>query len=617
MRVRGDSIGTASLEKVKRVIQRLPLRLAAVIVAATLVDCGGGGGSSAVPASKGSPVPTSTPTTQPSGAPVNEAAFVCPSSDSSSAVSRASAGAQDALRRHVARAPRTSPSSNLIAVTYQRAVATRDTSAVETKEQSLGARLVRSYDFAQANVVTHILAVDPSRANTVMANLRSQLGVTQVALTGQRRHATSVSGPYFTNDPYFQGFTAAVPPTYHVGPYEETASVPGQWDMHAIKLDYAFAYSQPGNGSGITQPLALGSSSVKIAIIDTGEDTTHPELHAKIAYQKCFISDPSNVQSTSNFTTDPLGHGTDVAGIAAADDNNGFGFTGTGGQVSIYGYRIFPTPDDNCTSDTTTDVQCNASTADIASAIEDAVAQHVNVISLSLGGDSCTNGQDSDPIEGNAIADAIAHNIIVVAAAGNDGSSPVEAPACDTGVIAVGASALGDGSPNGTNSNGSPGTPVEYVASYSDWNSPGASVHSSSAWGIVAPGGDPAGACTTASNCDPDDLHWIENIWTSQPYMASPSDTSFQGACTNDYPNSSLSTSPDCRTEIAGTSMATPHVAGVAALVLSVNSTYQSPAMMKQLLCSTADDIADPHEGCGRLNAYRALAVALHDPTPP
>jgi len=38
---------------------------------------------------------------------------------------------------------------------------------------------------------------------------------------------------------------------------------------------------------------------------------------------------------------------------------------------------------------------------------------------------------------------------------------------------------------------------------------------------------------------------------------------------------------------------------------------------MKVLLCTTADDIADPHEGCGRLNIYRAMAHAVGDPNPP
>jgi subtilisin family serine protease len=68
---------------------------------------------------------------------------------------------------------------------------------------------------------------------------------------------------------------------------------------------------------------------------------------------------------------------------------------------------------------------------------------------------------------------------------------------------------------------------------------------------------------------------------------------------------------------IAGTSMSTPHVAGAAALILAVAPRYGTPAMMKALLCSTADDLSDTHQGCGRLNVYRAMAMALGDTNPP
>ena len=469
-------------------------------------------------------------------------------------------------------------------------------------EAKAGVASVRELDFPHAGLVTRILSVPPGQRATIAATLRAQPGVRSVGPAGGRRYSTAVSAPFFTNDPYFNGFGASL----HVPPYDESASIPGQWGMHAMRLEYAFAYSQPGNGSGITSAGALGSSGVKIAVIDSGEDASHPELRSKLAYQRCFITNSSNVQSTSGFATDRDGHGTDVSGIAAAATNNGLGFAGSGGNAVVYGYRVYPTPDDNCAVDTatpTTDAQCGADTGDVASAIADAIANHVNVINLSLGGGGCTGGVDEDSAEGNAIADAIAANIVVVASAGNGSTGSLAAPACDSGVIAAGASALGDGQVNGSGlPKGTAAAPIEYVASYSQHGSPGAAPNNPAAWGIVAPGGDP-------TPNDPDDLHWIENIWTSTPF-----DAKFAGSCTPDFGSMSVT---DCRVEIAGTSMSSPAVAGGAALILAANPAYQSPARMKQLLCSTAHDIGDPNEGCGRLDIYRAMATALSDPNPP
>lgn len=527
--------------------------------------------------------------------------------------------------------------TGLLAVTYtSAALAGSRASAATAREQAAGGTLVHQYSFAHTGTAIHVLSVPVTQMTTVAASLRSAAGVVSVAPTGLRRYATSVTTPNWTNDPYFNGFTfpqnqeAApfespvpnpVPPaTYHMGPYEESSNVPGQWDMHAIKLEYAFGYATAADNTvGLANGGALGSSSVKIAIIDTGEDPNHPELSSKIAYQKCYITNAAGTaQSVSDFETDPAGHGTDVAGIAAADTNNNFGFTGAGGNVVIYGYRVFPTPDDNCTNENTTDPQCSSNTVDIADAIDDAVAKGVNVISMSLGGSACSPaGVDSDPTEGQAVANAIAAHIIVVAASGNSGGSGVGAPACDTGVIAVGATSLADGTANASNNLGTAASPIEYVTSYTQYGSPNGA-DNPNAWGIVAPGGDPN------QNTDTDDLHWIENIWTTTPYQSSNTDTSFLGECTDDYPNSLGVVSPvDCRTLIAGTSMATPHVAGAAALILSATggsgSPYQSPTAMKNLLCTYADDLpgSTSTEGCGRLNVYTAMAHALNDPTPP
>jgi subtilisin family serine protease len=590
---------------------RSRLALPVALTAALLVSACNGGGS------KSTPAPSPTPTGL-------QSAFVCPATAAAAETARSGGEGRGMRRVEAARAPReASTATNLYAVTYDRSFARSAPSSIASRETRAGATFVRQFDFSHIGKVTRIVAFAEGQAPAGLAALRKEPGVREIAPAGSRRYRLKVSQPYYTNDPYFAGFPNPVPTasggttppaTYHVPPYDENSSVPGQWDMHVTGLGYAFEYSQSGNGSSVPpNPSALGNANVKVAVIDTGEDSTHPELTPKIIYQKCFVSDQNGQnQTSSSFATDPQGHGTDVAGIAAAASNNGLGFAGAGGAVSVLAYRVFPTPDDACATGGSGDPQCGAASDDIASAIEDAIAQHANVINMSLGGSACTGGQDSDPTEGKAVADAIAANVVVVAASGNSAptTTAVNAPACDPGVIAVGATSLADGQPNGAgNSNGSASSPTEYVASYSDFGTPGSSPGSASAWGIVAPGGDPNGGS------DSDDLHWIEDIWTSTPFMSSSTDTSFTGTCTGDYPSDTGTT--DCRVLIAGTSQATPHVAGAAALILSVNSGYQNPTAMKTLLCTTADNIADPNQGCGRLNVYRAMAKALVDTNPP
>ncbi len=501
----------------------------------------------------------------------------------------------------------------LVAVSYDRATASASHRLIAASEARAGGTFRSEYDFPHLNRTTRVLAVPIAQLAQTEAALRAQPGVRNVALTGGRRYPLAVSTPYYTNDSYFQGFTQSQtgsdPATFQQQPLVENANVPGQWGAHVTQLDYAFEYSQAGNGSNVSNVRALGSSSIKIAIIDTGADLTQPDLAPKVTLQRCYISDPSGAQSTSNFVTDPDGHGTNVSGIAGAASNNGFGFTGEGGASVLYEYRVNPAPDSGCfaTPVDSTDNLCGATTTDVAAAINDAVSRGVNVISMSLGGDTCTTpGQDPDPtVEGDAVANAIASNVIVVAAAGNGGTSSdtkVTAPGCDSGVIAVGASALADGQPNGTgNSNGTSVAPSEYVASYSSYGSTTAAFGNPNAWGIVAPGGDPTGSS------DQDELHWIDNLYTSMP--SDPADDSV--VCGTDYANTGPAA--ECQTLIAGTSMSTPVVAGAAALILAVAPGYHVPSLMKQLLCTTSDDINDLKQGCGRLNIYRAMAVALGD----
>ncbi len=583
-------------------------------LAATLVSgCGGGGGGGSVTPPGGGATPTPPPSS-------TEALYQCPTSDTPSSSDRSAAGVSRGVARRVAlRGATATTIPGRVVVTYDRGSFASKRSAFLARETGSGAKALAEYDLPHTSRVMRILSVPPAQASAITATLRAEPGVESVGATGGTRAPLAVTTPYFTNDPYFTGFPTSVTAgassstgTFEVGPYEENQVVPGQWNEHAIGLEDAFAYSRTNNGSSVVNAGAAGSPAVKIAIIDTGEDINHPELATKIAYQKCFITDPNGVQSTSSHTVDEVGHGTDVAGIAGAATNNAFGFASSGGASVIYAYRVQPTPDENCYQ-ASSDAVCNVQTQDIASAILDAVAQNVNVISLSLGAsnDPCTNGVDPDSVEGNAIAEALAANIVVVASSGNDAKATVSPPACDSGVIAAGATALADGQPNGANNSaGSAAAPFEYVASYSDYGSPGASFRNPNAWGIVAPGGDPTG------NMDSDNLHWVTDIWTTTPLSTTPADVNnFSGDCTSDYPGTG--SEADCKVLIAGTSMSAPEVAGAAAILIAANGTYQSPTRMKTLLCSTADDIGDGREGCGRLNVYRAMAVAVGDSSPP
>ncbi|MDQ6931334.1 MAG: S8 family serine peptidase, partial [Candidatus Eremiobacteraeota bacterium] len=397
--------------------------------------------------------------------------------------------------------------------------------------------------------------------------LRQQPGVLRVDRVGARYEMSSQ--PDYLNDPYFDGHNTQ-PPGQPAGPLFASPTYPGQWDMHIIGMENVFGYRNSGN-SVPANPGALGSASVRLAIIDTGADVSltdiGPANSPRIVRTQCFITPSGGVQSHTQNVSDFDGHGTNVTGIAAANTNNGFGFVGSGGNVSLMIYRIFPSG-----------ANSSASSADEVAAINDAIQNGANIISLSLG------SSQQDPSEGAAIANAIQNKVTVVAAAGNEKATALDFPAGYPGVIAVGASAIDD---KGT----------ERVASYSNY------VPGSTTWGLIAPGGDP----TLPAANDSDFLHWIENAYSlraEQPCRAASGGTDFFGESGN------------CNVLIAGTSQATPHVAGAVAMLFSVKG-VMDPASVKQALLASTHDITDPKQGAGRLNEYRLIATALNDPNPP
>jgi thermitase len=165
--------------------------------------------------------------------------------------------------------------------------------------------------------------------------------------------------------------------------------------------------------------LSTGSTAVTIAIVDTGVDLEHVDLAVKIVPGFDFVNNDNNPQ-------DDNGHGTHVAGIAAAATNNDTGIAGVS-----WGARIMPIKVLNSSG--------NGSFAEVAAGITWAADQGAQVINLSLGGSS-----PSSVLE-DAVNYAYGKGIILVAAGGNSGSDSVLYPAAYPNVIAVAAT---DGSNN-------------------------------------------------------------------------------------------------------------------------------------------------------------------------
>lgn len=160
-----------------------------------------------------------------------------------------------------------------------------------------------------------------------------------------------------------------------------------------------------------TQAKDIDGRGVKVGILDTGIDASHPDLQGKVLLFKDFIAGKPGPY-------DDHSHGTHVAGtIAAVTDASGF--TGVAPQSKILAGRV-------CSAQ-------GCSNIAIARGVNWGLAENVDVISMSLG------GAWSTPAERDAITKATAQGITVVAASGNDGTNRISYPAALPEVIAVGA----------------------------------------------------------------------------------------------------------------------------------------------------------------------------------
>jgi subtilisin family serine protease len=156
---------------------------------------------------------------------------------------------------------------------------------------------------------------------------------------------------------------------------------------------------------------------VNIAILDTGIDTDHPDLN--VMGGVCVLND-----SCTNGYLDDNGHGTHVAGILAALDNDK-GILGVAPDVNLYSVKAM-------------DSTGSGTTSTILSGVEWAIDNNIDILNMSI-----TTEKDDDALK-KIIDQAYSEGLLIVAAAGNNGTSYGEEdtilfPARYTNVIAVGA----------------------------------------------------------------------------------------------------------------------------------------------------------------------------------
>ena len=164
--------------------------------------------------------------------------------------------------------------------------------------------------------------------------------------------------------------------------------------------------------------VTVGSSAVIIAVVDTGVDLNHPDLNAKIVAGWDYVNNDGVPQ-------DDHGHGTHVAGIAAAETNNLQGIAGISWTARIMPVKVLDEHGDGYYSD-------------VADGVRYACNNGARIINLSLGGSS-----PSSTLE-DALEAAYEDGCLMVAAAGNGWGNGVDYPGRYPETMAVAATNQSD-----------------------------------------------------------------------------------------------------------------------------------------------------------------------------
>lgn len=282
----------------------------------------------------------------------------------------------------------------------------------------------------------------------------------------------------------------------------------------SLSSQWAWGVIDAYQGWDVTQ----GSTATVIAVVDTGVQRNHPDLDAKIVAGYDYVQNDTAPD-------DGNGHGTHVAGTAAAETNNSTGGAGTCPNCKIMPVRVL----DNNGSGTL---------ANVANGITWAANNGADVINLSLGGSGSSTLQQAVQYAWNA-------GVFLACAAGNSNTSSTASayPAAYAQCFGVASTTSSDARSSFSN--------------YGSWVE------------VAAPGSS------------------IYSTWTGGGYNT-----------------------------INGTSMATPHVAGLAGLLSGQGKTNQQ---IWDTICNSAEDISGTgtYWTCGRINVNNAVGGGTTPPPPP
>lgn len=337
------------------------------------------------------------------------------------------------------------------------------------------------------------------------------------------------------------------------------------WGINRVRAPQAWAAGE------------TGSHDTVVAVIDTGIATNHPDLAPNIVHTECFVS--TSTETAKNCTPYPSfsDHGTHVAGTVAAAFGGG-GVVGVGPNLGLAGYNTFE-PITGCGVCTYSDTRWQA--------MIDAADRGFEVINMSLGSLQRKGGKGTNELNAYIRAEnRVAKYVLkagttIVASAGNSdvdlNGLYYNTPGGVPGIVNVGATGIRP-EPRYPQ----PGA-YDVRAFFSNY---GAQVT------LAAPGGD----CGLPDDCNPATrpANWFEYLILSSTVAPSPACAATE-SCPVGYGYK------------AGTSMASPHAAGVAGLIYDAKPGL-SAKQVSSVLKRTAENLGDRQAfGHGMVNAEKAV----------